>query len=298
MTTFGVTHRTTYTYRSPVTRSYGQATLLPRSLPGQRCLTATLSVAPVPADERERRDFFGNRVSSFTVTTPHTVLDITCESVVEVDSARGAVADAPTLRWEAARDAFGDAIGDEGVEARHFLLDSPMVVTDERVRDYARRSFPADRDVIECVADLVSRIHRDFEFRTGVTTVESTVDDLFATGAGVCQDFAHLAVGCLRATGLPARYVSGYLETQTSDGAPKLSGVDVSHAWAAVLVPERGWVELDPTNDQFIDSRYVTIGWGRDYGDVTPLKGVIHTDGGTAELTVTVDVVRRDGDDG
>jgi transglutaminase-like putative cysteine protease len=171
-----------------------------------------------------------------------------------------------------------------------------MVVTDDRVHDYARQSFPAGRDAIECVADLTARIHRDFEFRRGVTTVESTVDDLFATGAGVCQDFAHLAVGCLRATGLPARYVSGYLETETRDGSPKLAGVDVSHAWAAVLIPERGWVELDPTNDQFVDGRYITIGWGRDYGDVTPLKGVIHTDGGTADLTVTVDVVRLEGD--
>jgi transglutaminase-like putative cysteine protease len=145
--------------------------------------------------------------------------------------------------------------------------------------------------VLDAVTDLSSRIYRDFKFLPGVTEVKTTIEEVFARRAGVCQDFAHVAIGCLRSLGLAARYVSGYLETRPPPGKPRLAGADVSHAWASVFVPGSGWADIDPTNDQLVNDRYVTTAWGRDYTDVPPLKGVIFTQGDVQDLKVSVDVI-------
>lgn len=292
MTRYTVTHRTRYTYSSPVSGSYGEAWLLPRSLPNQRCLNATVTITPAPSDQSERVDFFGNRVSYFHLTTSHTELEVTATSTVEVDPGRGALPLVANQPWELVRDPCATLAGPLGTQARHFLLDSPGAPAVPVAYDYAGQSFTPGRPVLDAVGDLASRINADFEFDADATDVTSTIEDLFDGRAGVCQDFAHLLVSCLRAVGLPGRYVSGYLETVPPPGQPKLVGVDVSHAWASVLLPDAGWVDIDPTNNQFVDDRYVTVAWGRDYRDVTPLKGVVYSDAEKTTLEVTVDVSR------
>lgn len=292
MTRYRVTHQTEYRYASPVTSSYGQACLLPRDLDGQTCVESTLAIDPVPSDQRARIDFFGNRVSFFTVTQPHEVLTITSTSTVDVAADRGALPLGSDEPWEVVRDRCRSTSGAVGVEARHHLLDSVGAPTTAMALAYAEASFSPGRPVLDAVADLASRIHADFEFDRHATDVTSTIDDLFEARGGVCQDFAHLAVSCLRSIGLPGRYVSGYLETVPPPGKKKLVGADVSHAWASVLLPDVGWIDFDPTNDTFVDARYVTVAWGRDYRDVTPVKGVVYTSGGRTQLKVTVDVTR------
>lgn len=292
MTQFRVVHETTYRYESEVSTSYGQLCMLPRSFPGQQCTSATVSIEPLPNDIRERVDFFGNRVSYFTVAQPHELLRITARSEVEVSAVVDPLSLGDGMSLAAAVSALETLDGDARADAAHYVTSSPRIGLDTQVREYAQPSFDHDRPVIECLHDLYGRIHRDFGFNAGVTTVSSTVADLFEHGAGVCQDFAHLAVACIRAQGLPARYVSGYLETDPPPGRPKVVGADVSHAWVAALVPSIGWIGLDPTNDQFVNDRYITTGWGRDYADVSPLKGVIYSNGGKTDLEVSVDVRR------
>jgi transglutaminase-like putative cysteine protease len=177
-------------------------------------------------------------------------------------------------------------------EERAYLLPSPLVDLAPAVAAYARPSFDAGRPLGEALVDLLARISADFAYKPGTTTVRTTLPEVLRKRTGVCQDFAHLAIGCLRSLGLATRYVSGYLETTPPPGRPKLLGADASHAWASVFVPGRGWVDIDPTNDQFVDSSYVVAGWGRDYDDVPPLKGVIFTDAKTSTMRVSVDLAR------
>ncbi len=294
MTTFLVTHRTRYRYAEEVVASYGQATLLPRSLPHQQVHDASLAIEPAPEDARERVDFHGNRSVHFTIHDPHRRLVVTARSRVEVAAPGPADLDVPAGRvaWEQVRDRVASATDPMGLDARMFVLDSPLVPASPRLAAWAAPSFPPGRPVVAAVVDLASRIHADFEFESGATTVTSTIDDLLDGGKGVCQDFAHLMIGSLRSRGLPARYVSGYIETRPPPGRPKRRGSDVSHAWVSAWIPDLGWIHLDPTNDKRVDDGYVTTAWGRDYGDITPLKGIIFTDGTTEELTVEVDVER------
>ncbi len=292
MRRYRVVHTTTYRYQSKVSLSYGQLCVLPREFDGQRCMSSQVEVMPAPGDTRQRVDFFGNRVAYFAVETAHDTLEITADSEVEVSGPRPGRFDEPAASRSTAEaiDALADVVGEQRVETAHYRLDSPRITTDERVHEYAHPSFDDDRPVIEALQDLFQRIHRDFSFDPKATSVSSTIDDLFEHGAGVCQDFAHLAVGCLRSQSLPARYVSGYLETIPPPGKKKIVGADVSHAWVDAFVPDLGWVGIDPTNDQFVNDRYITTAWGRDYGDVSPLKGVIFSNGGKTELDVSVDV--------
>ncbi|MEL7154965.1 MAG: transglutaminase family protein [Actinomycetota bacterium] len=292
MSRFRVVHTTIYRYQSTVSSSYGQHRLLPRNTATQTCASAEVRVEPAPADEHERTDYFGNRAGYFHVVEPHQVLRITARSEVTVDDAANALPLDSGQPLAAVQSAVAGLAGPESVAAADHLYDSPRVTVDESVRAYAAKSLRADRSVADCLTDLTTRIHDDFDFEPDATQVTSTVADLFDTGAGVCQDFAHLTVACLRAAGIPGRYVSGYLETDPPPGTPKLQGTDVSHAWASAMIPGAGWIDLDPTNNQFVDDRYVTTAWGRDYGDVAPVTGVIYSDGGMTELDVSVDVTR------
>ena len=289
---YEVRHRTRYGYDDEVTASYGRAYLVPRDAPGQRCLEHRLEVSPEPLFSHESVDLYGNRSVYFEVHTGHEVLDVLAVSRVEVDRPLPDLAALDRLSWEQAAAAV--AAGPTAVEACDLLLPSPQVGVEPELAGYAATVFEPGRPVGEALTALVSRIHDDFDYRSGATSVSTTLAEVLRRREGVCQDFAHVAVACLRTVGIPARYVSGYLETEPPPGRPRLQGADASHAWVSALLPELGWVDLDPTNDQPADSRYVVTAWGRDYADVPPLKGVIFTESTSSTLAVEVDVVRMD----
>jgi transglutaminase-like putative cysteine protease len=291
--TYRVVHRTEYRYESEVSSSYGELYVLPRDAPGQVCRSSRVRIEPEPHDYRERTDFYGNRAAYFAVLEPHTRLTVTAESMVEV-SRPGSLPLPVDQAWESIRDRLRLDPADDAFDARGFVLGSPKVVVSPAVAAYAAASFPPGRPLTEALTELTSRIYADFAFQPGATSVRTTLTELLECRKGVCQDFAHLAVGCLRSVGLAGRYVSGYLETVPPPGRPRLEGADVSHAWASVFVPDAGWVDFDPTNDRFVSDRYVITACGRDYGDVSPLKGVIFTEGTQNELHVSVDVAPVD----
>ncbi len=290
MTTYRVTHRTEYEYEEDVAASHSRLHLLPRDGPGQTCVSTEIASLPLAGDYSEHTDFFGNRVGYLAIHETHRTLDITATSVVEVDDG----AQEPSLfgerPWEAVRDAVWRDGRPDAVDAMPFALDSPLVAASDALRAYAAPSFPPGRALLDAVIDLSSRINAEFAYEPGATEVGTTLEDVLVERKGVCQDFAHVGIGCLRSLGLPARYVSGYLETDPPPGRPKLVGRDVSHAWFSVLVPEAGWLDVDPTNDQLVNSRYVVAAFGRDYRDVPPISGVIYTEGSSSTLTVKVDV--------
>ena len=312
---YRVVHRTEYRYDDEVTASYGRTCLTPRDVLGQWTRQARLDVVPTPDLVSEAEDFFGNVSAYVEVHTPHDRLEVTATSEVVVDRAVPDLASVDGWTWEHARDAVrdwpapGPALGPplgpaapadvvDPVAARGFLLPSPQAGFEEGVERFAAGTFTPGRGVGDAVRALVHRIHAEFVYRPGATSVTTPLRDVLARREGVCQDFAHLTVACLRRVGLPARYVSGYLETLPPPGQPKLQGADASHAWASVLLPELGWVDVDPTNDRVVDDDYVVTAWGRDYTDVPPLKGVIFTESTKSTLKVAVDVVRIPGPQG
>ncbi|MCK5890747.1 transglutaminase family protein [Aeromicrobium sp.] len=285
---YRVRHTTTYTYDEDVTDSYGIAHVTPRELPWQRVGAHEVVVDPVATDLRATVDHFGNTRTYFQVDQRHRVLRVEARSDVEVlPEVRDGGADAQP--WELCRPRHRVDV-DDAWSARELALRSELVPHTPTAFAYARESLLPGRPIAEAALDLVHRIHRDFEYEQGATTVTSTIDDLFETRAGVCQDFAHLTLACLRSHGLAARYVSGYLATDPPPGRDRVVGADASHAWAAVWVPGGTWLAIDPTNDQCAGQRYVTTAWGRDYADVPPVKGVIYSEASTSLLDVEVDV--------
>lgn len=288
MTRYRVEHRTTYTYDDDVTDSLGVGHLVPRELPWQRVSGYDVVVAPEPGDLSRDADYYGNTVTYFQVTTPHTELVVVGSGVVDV-VAPAVDEEAAARPWESVRPLL--VPGAAGAwQATDFALPSAAVPVHAGARDYAADSLLAGRPVGEAVTDLVHRIHADFDYDPAATTVTSTVSEILAKRAGVCQDFAHFTLSALRAHGLAARYVSGYLATEPPPGRERVVGADASHAWVAVWLGGDEWLALDPTNDQWQDDRYVTVAWGRDYGDVPPLKGVIFTEAKSSRLSVSVDV--------
>jgi transglutaminase-like putative cysteine protease len=282
-----VVHRTEYEYSGDVIESYGHAHLTPRDVAGQRCVSHELECEPATPEWHEHIDFYGNTATYFAIFSPHRTLTVLARSIVEIDRGRPDLAVLDEIGWEEAR---AELVHD--VTARPFAIASPLVRLSTAVGEYAAPSFDRGRGLGSAVIDLTSRIYRDFEYVPGATTVRTTLGELMHSRRGVCQDFAHLAVGCLRSMGLAARYVSGYLETQPPPGMARLVGSDASHAWAEVLVPQLGWVGIDPTNNQLVDDSYVITAWGRDYSDVPPLSGVIVTESRTSSMKVSVDVSR------
>lgn len=285
--TYRIDHRTVYRYSDVVTSSYGRGFLTPRDLTGQRCLTHELVVDPWPADSSTSRDGYGNLSSYFHVTEHHDTLSVTSTSLVEVDPPpaelyTGGSARAP---WELSR-----PVGPDAAPATEFALDLRPPEITAAVRDYAAPSFTPGRPLIEVLHELTTRIHADFTYRSGSTTVSTRVDEVLTAREGVCQDFARLAIACLRTQGLAASYVSGYLATDPPPGKERMMGVDATHAWASVWTPQDQWLSLDPTNDQMVDERYVVVGFGRDYADVPPLRGIIYTESESSVIEVAVDV--------
>jgi transglutaminase-like putative cysteine protease len=285
---YRVSHRTIYSYDDEVTDSLGIAYLVPRELPWQRVVSRELVLSPAPSDHSEDLDYYGNTTTYFQVTEPHRVLDIVATSEVEVEAEQHS-ADALAQPWEAARPAARPDVPDAW-RAEDLALPSALADQTGEAHAYAATSLTPGRPVGEAVVEVMHRIHADFSYDKTATTVTTTVDDIFAKRAGVCQDFAHLTLACLRSHGLAVRYVSGYLATTPPPGKERIVGADATHAWAAVWIPGDGWLALDPTNDQLVNDRYVTVAWGRDYADVPPVKGVIFTEARSSTLRVEVDV--------
>lgn len=285
---YNVTHRTTYGYGSDVAVAHHLTHLRPRELPWQQVTDFALTVEPTPQVSAERSDYFGNIATFFSISSPHDQLAVTARSQVRVAT--------PTLPvqtpvWQQVRDRCASDVLTEDSAVGEFRFDSAYITRQGVYAEYASASFPRDRPLLDGIIDFTARIHRDFRFDPRATTVATPLDEVFKRRRGVCQDFAHLGIACLRSLGLPARYVSGYLETLPAPGRARLVGVDASHAWFAVWCPGHGWIDADPTNNLLPGNRHITVAWGRDFGDVSPVRGVV-VGGGGHSLGVSVDVAR------
>ncbi|WP_447949216.1 transglutaminase family protein [Microbacterium aurum] len=289
MKSYRVWHRTAYTYSKPVHDSVGQFHLVARDLPWQRVSASAVELDPAPGDIAPDVDAFGNAATFFHLTEPHDALTITATSDVTVEDP-AYDPDALARPWEDARPILHPETPGAW-RAVEYALESPRVRHVPAAAEYGAVSLTPGRPIGEAATDLMQRIFRDFDYDKTATTVTSSVADAMAARAGVCQDFAHVALACLRSHGVAARYVSGYLATQPPPGKERVFGADASHAWLAVWLPGTDqWLAIDPTNDQWADDRYVTVAWGRDYGDVSPVKGIIFTKAKRSTLRVSVDV--------
>ncbi|MBV9191598.1 MAG: transglutaminase family protein [Betaproteobacteria bacterium] len=285
-----ITHETQYRYSSPVALSQQLLHLTPRVLPWQRCDAHEIGVEPTANETTLREDYYGNRTASLVIAVPHDTLVVRAASTVNVEPRARAALAAPKSSWEAVRARLGALDASPLVEPAEFLFDSPHIERSRELGDYAIKSFTARRAVLESATDLARRIHRDFKFDRTATSVSTPLKQVIKQKSGVCQDFAHLMIGCLRSIGLAARYVSGYILTAPPPGRPRLVGADASHAWVSVYCGERaGWIDIDPTNNCIVDDAHVTLAWGRDFADVTPMRGVI-LGGGAQQLSVRVTV--------
>jgi len=286
---YQITHSTTYKYGNAVSLSHNITRLRPRdNAARQVCLRHDLLVLPAPSDRTDSFDYFGNHVSYFSLQESHNELKIVARSQVEVTTAPN-----PDFvggsTWEAVRDALLVSADQESRGAREFSFDSPHVTRSVDLARYAMASFPAGRPFLACVLDLTERIHREFEFLPGSTNIGTPVADVLRTRKGVCQDFTHLQLGCLRSLGFAARYVSGYIVTTPPPGQRRLQGADVSHAWVSAFAPRVGWIDFDPTNGIIPTDSHITVGWARDYDDIGPVRGVV-VGGQRQHLDVSVDV--------
>jgi len=289
---YNITHRTTYTYFEPVSVCHNVLRLAPRNTSQQTCTRVAVKISPEPDTMREYEDFFGNKVIYFSIEKEHARLTVDVQSEVEkvieaVGPGIGYWADG----GESGRGDGGREVKGDGGEIRQFVFETPMTAWNEEIYSYARVSFQPGRPIREAAGDLMRRIYTDFEFTPGFTTISTPVAVVMKEKKGVCQDYAHLAIACIRSVGLPARYVSGYIETVSPSGQEKLIGADASHAWFSVYEEGMGWMEFDPTNNMIPGGQHITIGWGRDYADIAPMKGIILSSGSHG-LKVSVDVKR------
>ena len=287
-----VRHRTTYHYSEPVTLGHTEARLMPPDRGRQRRLSFDLQVFPTPKVCHSREDAFGNAVTRFSVETPHEELVVEAHSLMEIAPAEVELPLAGPPTVAEVQKAFRDPQTEAQRLHRLFCLPSAYVPQLPELRDYGLESFHPQRDVVAATKELMERIHDDFQYDPTATEVATPLREVFEGRRGVCQDFAHCALGVLRALGLPAAYCSGYLETNPTPGGEKLVGADASHAWFALYMPEQGWLEFDPTNRQRPTERYVFLGQGRDYGDAAPLRGIVQG-GGQHEVHVSVDVLAQ-----
>lgn len=275
-------HTTTYLYSEPVSICHTEVHLVPRADRNQHVLDHRLAIFPAPEQTFPRRDYFGNDVAYFSIHEPHRTLTITSRSVLEIEES-DPLEPSLTPAWEEAR---GEEWRDQEPRAMReyqFVFASPRIPLGPEFAAYAAPSFPAERPLLDAALDLCHRVHEDFEYDQRATTVSTPVADLLHKRRGVCQDFAHFMIACLRSLGLAARYVSGYLRSST------LIGAEASHAWVSVFCPGIGWLDLDPTNDQLVNGSHLTLAWGRDYSDVPPVKGV-SIGGGDHVINVSVQV--------
>jgi transglutaminase-like putative cysteine protease len=285
---YKIVHRTTYRYKYPVSVGNHVACLKPRTLLHHQLARNELRIQPSPATRTERVDYFGNLLCFFTVQEAHKELVVESRSEVIME---GNATSWPqqSLPWEQAARLLPDDHSPAGLEAYQFGFESPRIRIRPEFASYALQSFTLGRPMPEALLDLTARIHKDFRFDSKVTNVRTPTEEVFRKRRGVCQDFAHLQIACLRSLGIAARYVSGYLRTYPPPGQQRLVGADASHAWVSAYCPGIGWLDMDPTNNVVPSNGHVTLAWGRDYGDVSPLRGLI-LGGGTHTLKVAVDM--------
>ena len=291
---FNLKHTTKYEYNAPVIYGHNIATLRPRESPGQQLLDYKIQITPQPAEISERIDFFGNYITRFSIQTEHIELKVTTKSKIVRDYAqfqdsfyseacRGVTLDQALLAL--------NSLDPVVLDAKQYILESIFIRrADDSIRNYAEVSFKGNRSVFDAAFELMQRIYTDFQFVSGFTSISTPVAEVMKEKKGVCQDFAQIAIACIRSVGLPARYVSGYIETVPPKGKEKLIGADASHAWFAIFIPGFGWVDFDPTNNVIPMDQHIVVGWGRDYYDVPPLKGVVYGSG-KSKLKVAVDIV-------
>jgi len=285
---FRITHRTTYDYADSVTVSHHSACVKPKFTPTQQRDHFALQIEPEPAVRKMRTDYFGNRICFFSIQEVHRRLEVTASSRVTV-TATTPPALALSPPWERVAALFRDPVSPEVVEPYQFCFDSPMIGNSPELAGFARGSFATDTPLLVGVADFNRRIFREFKYDPVATTVATPLEEVLERRRGVCQDFAHLAIAGLRSLGLAARYVSGYLRTRPSAGRTRMVGADASHAWFAVYCPDLGWVDFDPTNNLIPTDEHITVAYGRDYSDVSPVSGIV-TGGGEHRVRVSVDV--------
>lgn len=290
---FAISHTTRYRYNAPVSFCHNIGTIHPRTCAGQEIIDFKLKITPEPAEISERKDFFGNIITRFSIQQQHQELKVVATSKVDRQYT--------VVRNSFFSDAAKKITVTEALSALHkndldildakqFVLESILIRnTNDTIKQYAEVSFQPNRSVFEAAHELMQRIYTDFDFVSGFTTVSTPLSEVMEEKKGVCQDFAQIAIACIRSIGLPARYVSGYIETLPPPGKKKLIGADASHAWFAIFIPGFGWVDFDPTNNQIPENQHIVVGWGRDYYDVPPLKGVVFGSG-TSKLKVAVDI--------
>jgi transglutaminase-like putative cysteine protease len=290
---YRIRHRTTYKYAYPVSVGNHVACLTPRSYAENKVVLSSLHITPTPVTRTERVDYFGNLLCFFMVGEPHKELVVEATSeVVRAPPHAGlatGVARHETPAWEQSTAALADDHTLEGLDAYQYQFESPRIRIRPEFADYALQSFTSGRPIYDALMDLTTRIYRDFKFDSSVTTVRTPPEEVFKNRRGVCQDFAHVQLSCLRSINIAARYVSGYLRTSPPPGKARLVGADASHAWVSAYCRGLGWVDLDPTNNVAPTDGHVTLAWGRDYGDVSPLRGLI-IGGGKHVLKVEVDM--------
>jgi len=285
---YRITHRTVYEYPEPVTVSHHAARVRPRPTAAQGRTDFSLHVMPEPVAKTMRTDYFGNRVCFFSIQQIHRKLEITAVSRVSVEAIPAPqVTDSPD--WPCVRAMFRDPVSPELVDPYQFCFNSPLIQASPELADYVRQSFNEQTPLLVGVQDLNRRIHSDFKYDPVATTVATPLGEVLSNRRGVCQDFAHIAIACLRSLGLPARYVSGYLRTHSGPGKPRLAGADASHAWFSAFCPDLGWVDFDPTNDLIPAEEHITVAYGRDFSDVSPVTGIL-VGGGSHQVTVGVEV--------
>jgi len=286
---YEVSHRTIYHYGAPVARSHHLVHLAPRTVRHQTNLNHVLMIDPAPATRSDIIDYFGNPVSVLTIDTEHTSLSFHARSIIEVKP-REAVFLAATSPWEHVAARLHQKTNNYDLGVLQYACVSPHTRPNDDIKAYAMESFGQGRPLLEAVSELNARINEDFAYDPTVTDVTTSVDEVFAIKGGVCQDFAHFALTCLRALDLPARYVSGYLLTHPPEGQQKMLGADATHAWFSVWSPETGWIDFDPTNNLMPSDEHITIAYGRDFGDVSPIGGVL-LGGDDHSVEVGVDVL-------
>lgn len=289
---YRVRHETAYSYGGNVAHSHQLLHLTPRSTALQSCQERTLSLTPQPSLRRDDLDAFGNHVTRLEYDSPHDHLEVLAEVRVEVRPAPDMDA-ASSEPWERVRDTLafsGKPVSAELLDASRYRMESSYVRIKQTFTEYGADCFVPNAPTLHAAEALMSKIHREFKYAPGSTNIRTSAIEAFAARRGVCQDFSHIMLACLRSRGLAARYVSGYLRTLPPPGADAAYvGADASHAWVSVFCPPFGWVDLDPTNDVRVSSDHIVIAWGRDFGDVSPLRGVI-VGGGRHRLSVRVSV--------
>ncbi|MES2934168.1 MAG: transglutaminase family protein [Pseudomonadota bacterium] len=289
---YRVQHETEYRYKSAVSLSQQYLHMTPRSFNYQTTLSHQIAIDPVTQDWIKRDDFFGNQTKSITIAKAHQVLTVKAESIVAVHARLARPQIAGAMAWETLRAGLRQSSGGVplgSLEPFNFLYESPHIACSPALASYAAPSFTSGRPVLDAALDLTERIFREFKFDSKATTISTPLAEVLAGRRGVCQDFAHLMIGCLRTLGLACRYVSGYILTTPTAGQPRLIGADASHAWVSVYCPGFGWVDFDPTNRCLVQDEHITLGWGRDFSDVTPMRGIV-LGGGEQDLKVRVTV--------